>query len=70
VRSTAVNSIYRTEPKTKKWKTEKVKSKKRVSSEVSVNSPGNPRSQFGRRKGRLRWGGFAEKGRFKPGMKE
>jgi len=30
---------------TKKWKTEKVKSKKRISSEVIVNSPGNPCSQ-------------------------
>jgi len=30
------------EPTTKKWKTEKLKSKKRICSEVSVNSPGNP----------------------------
>jgi len=37
---------------------------------VSVNSPGNPCSQSGRRKGRLRWEGFAEKGDFEPGMKE
>ena len=36
------------EPKTKKWKTEKLKSKKRICSEVSV-------------KGGLRWEGFAEK---------
>jgi len=28
---------------------------------VSVNSPGNPWSQSGRRKGGLRWEGFAEK---------
>ena len=32
--------IYRTEPTTKKWETEQ--SKKRICSEVSVNSPGNP----------------------------
>ena len=30
-------------------------------SEVSVNSPGNLWSQSGRRNGRLRWEGFAEK---------
>jgi len=39
--------IYRTEPKIKKkWKTEKLKSKKRICSEVSVNSPGNAWSQL------------------------
>ena len=31
--------IYRTEPTTKKWKAEKLKSKKRICSEVSVDSP-------------------------------
>ena len=43
VRSKADKShlIYRTEPATKKWKTEKNwKLKKRICSEVSVNSPG------------------------------
>jgi len=39
-------------------------------SEVSVNSPGNPWSQSGRRKGRLRWEGFAEKESFKSGVEE
>jgi len=38
---TRVSLIYRTEPTSKKWKTEKLKSKKRICSEVSVNSPGN-----------------------------
>ena len=37
---------YRMEPTTKKWKTEKLKSKKRVYSEASVNSQGNPWSQY------------------------
>ena len=33
--------MYHTEPTTKKWKTEKLKSKKKISSEVlSVDSPG------------------------------
>ena len=39
---TRISLIYRTEPTTKKWKTEKVKSKKkRICSQVSVNSPFN-----------------------------
>ena len=59
---TRVSLIYGTEPTTKKWNTEKkLKSEKRICSEVSANSPGNPRSQPRRRKGRLRWKGFAEK---------
>ena len=45
-----------------KWKKEKLKSKNWICSEVLVNSPGNLWSQSWRRKGRLRWEGFAEKG--------
>ena len=47
----------------KKRKREKLKTEKRMCSEVSVNSPGNPWSQSGRRiKGRLRWGGAEKEG--------
>jgi len=35
--------------------------KKKMSRSISVNSPGNPWNQSWRRKGRLRWEGFAEK---------
>jgi len=68
---TWVSLIYRTDPTTKKWKTEKLKSKKkRICSEVSVSSPENPWSQSIRWKGSLRWKWFVEKEGFKPGMKE
>jgi len=38
-RLTSVSLIYRTEPTTKQCEKEKLKSKKRICSEVSVNSP-------------------------------
>ena len=58
---TWVSLIYRTEPTTKMCKTEKLKTKKRICSEVTVNSLGNSCSQSWRRKGRLRWEGFAKR---------
>jgi len=59
---TWVSLIYCTAPTTKKWKNRK--SKKWTCSEVSLNSVGNPWSPSWRRKGRLRWEGFTEKGVF------
>jgi len=59
------------EPTTKKCKTEKNENEKRmICLKVTVNSLENPCNQSRRRKGRLRWEGFAEKEGFKPGMKE
>ena len=42
---TWVSLIYRTETTTEKCETEKLKSKTRICSEVTVNSPGNPCNQ-------------------------
>ena len=47
----------------------KSRERKRICSEVSVNSPGNPWSQSRRRNGKD-LEGFAEKESFKPGVKE
>jgi len=49
----------------------KTKSRKQICSEITVNSPGNPRSKYlSRRKEGLHWEGFGEKEGFKPGKKE
>jgi len=56
------------------WRIGRLQSKKtrvkQICSEVLVNSPWNPWSQSGRRKGRLQWEGFAEKKSFKSGVEE
>ena len=38
--------------------------------EITVNSPGNPCSEYLRRNKGLQWGGFAEKEGFKLGVKQ
>ena len=49
---TWVSLIYRTETTNKKWRTEKLKSKKWICAEVTLNSLGNPWSQsWGRKEG-------------------
>ena len=60
---TWVSLIYRTEPTTEKCNNrKKTKSRKQICSEITVNSPGNPRSKYlSRRQEGLQWEGFAEK---------
>jgi len=62
VRAQKLTLIYRTEPTTKKWRKEELKSKDRICSEVSVNSPENPWSQSWRKKDGYGGKKIAEKG--------
>jgi len=58
-------------PTTKKCKNRKTKSRKQICSEITVNNPGNPCSEYLRRRNKgLQFEGFAEKEGFKPGVKE
>ena len=66
---TWVSLVYSMEPTTKKVENRKVRSKKQICSEMSINSWGNPRSQSWRKE-RLWWEGFAGKEGFKSGMKQ
>jgi len=45
IRGALNGSVYRTDTATKQWKTEKLKGKERICSEVSASSPGSPWSQ-------------------------
>ena len=55
----------------KRVKTEKTKSRKQICTEITVNSRGNPCSEYLRRRNEgLQWEGYAEKEGLKPGVKE
>jgi len=64
-----LNLAHGTDKKCKKQK--KTRSRKQICSGITVNSPGNPRSKYlRRRKEQLQWERFVEKKGFKPGKKE
>ena len=55
-----LNLTHGTNNREEEKQEKKLKSKKRICPEVSVNSPGNPWSQSWGRKGRLRWEAFVD----------
>ena len=52
---TWVSLIYRTQPTAKKCKNRKTKSRKQICSEITVNSPGNPCSEYWLTQNDLPW---------------
>ena len=65
IRGALNGSVYRTDTATKQWKTEKLKGKERICSEVSANSPGSPGGESDlKKKRKATVGNICRKGMF------